>query len=102
MKKELFTLLSLLSLLFCMACTRDVELKIDTVSPVLVLNASITPDQEVAAFLSKSWFLMDSVPEYDLPETGVKINVYVNDQFRGAMSRSDNPVDSLEYKGQFK
>lgn len=102
MKKELFTLLPLLSLLFCMACTRDVELKIDRVSPVLVLNASITPDQEVAAFLSKSWFLMDSVPEYDLPETGVKINVYVNDQFRGAMSRSDNPVDSLEYKGQFK
>ena len=72
MKKELFTLLPLLSLLFCIACTRDVELKIETVSPVLVLNASITPDREVAAFLSKSWFLMDSVPEYNLPETGVK------------------------------
>ncbi len=52
MKKELFTLLPLLSLLFCIACTRDVELKIETVSPVLVLNASITPDREVAAFLS--------------------------------------------------
>ena len=102
MKKELFTLLPLLSLLFCIACTRDVELKIETVSPVLVLNASITPDREVAAFLSKSWFLMDSVPEYNLPETGVKIDVYVNDTFRGTMSRSDNPADSSEYKGQFK
>lgn len=100
MKKILSILLPLL--LLCISCIRDVVLKLDPVPPVLVLNASITPEREVAAFLSKSWFLLDSVPEYDLPDKGVNIDVYVNDTFRGSMQRSDNPADSTEYKGQFK
>lgn len=102
MKKILFILLSSISLLFTVACTRDVVLKLDPVPPVLVLNATITPEQEVAAFLSKSWFLLDSVPEYNLPENGVSIHVYVNDVFKGNMQRNDNPADSLELKGQYK
>ena len=102
MIKKLSIILPLQLLILCASCMRDVVLKLDPVSPMLVLNASITPDREVAAFLSKSWFLLDSVPEYDLPEEGVAINVYVNDVFRGNMQRSDNPADSTEYKGQYK
>lgn len=100
--KKILIIYALLSILLCLACTRDVVLKLDPVSPVLVLNASVTPGHEVAAFLSKSWFLLDSVPEYDLPEEGVSLQVYVNDTFRGTMQRSDNPADSTEYKGQFR
>lgn len=102
MMKKLSILLPLLQLLLCASCMRDVVLKLDPVSPMLVLNASITPDREVAAFLSKSWFLLDSVPEYDLSDEKVILNVYVNDVFQGNMQRSDNPVDSTECKGQYK
>lgn len=102
MKKRLFILLPLLLHLLCSSCLRDVVLKLDPAPSVLVLNASVTPDHEVAAFLSKSWFLLDSVPQYLLPDKGVSIDVYVNDIFRGAMQRSDNPADSTEYKGQYK
>ena len=102
MKKILLFPLSLLLLFICLSCTRDVILKLDPAPPVLVLNASITPEREVAAFLSKSWFLLDSVPEYDLPEEGVKVDVYVNETFRGTMQRSDDPADSTAYKGQFR
>lgn len=102
MKKRLFILLPLMLHLLCSSCLRDVVLKLDPVPPVLVLNASVTPDREVAAFLSKSWFLLDSVPQYLLPDKGVNIDVYVNDTFRGAMQCSDNPSDSTEYKGQYK
>ena len=85
MKKILLFPLSLLLLFICLSCTRDVILKLDPAPPVLVLNASVTPEREVAAFLSKSWFLLDSVPEYDLPDEGMGIDVYVNDTFRGTM-----------------
>lgn len=97
-------LLVLLSLSFALgwSCARDVVLKLDPVAPVLVLNASVTPEREVAAFLSKSWFLLDSVPEYDLPDQGVKVGVYVNNVYKGMMQRSDNPADTTEYKGQYK
>lgn len=102
MKKSLFLLLSAIWFLFAVACTRDVVLKLDPVPPVLVLNATMTSEKEISAFLSKSWFLLDSVPEYDLPDNGVSINVYVNDLFRGSMQRNDNLADSLELKGQYK
>ena len=51
MKKILLFPLSLLLLFICLSCTRDVILKLDPAPPVLVLNASITPEREVAAFL---------------------------------------------------
>lgn len=92
--------IGLFLLLLCFSCIRDVELKLDPVPPVLVLNASVTPDHEVSAFLSKSWFLLDSVPEFELPESGTKVHVYVNDMYRGAMQRIDKP-DSTQFIGQF-
>ena len=63
MKKILLLPLSLLLLFICLSCTRDVILKLDPAPPVLVLNASVTPEREVAAFLSKSWFLLDPSSE---------------------------------------
>lgn len=54
MKKILFAL----CLLLFASCTRDVVLVLPPVSPRLVLNASVSPDTDVTAFLSKvglSW-----------------------------------------------
>lgn len=102
MNKILSILLPLLLTVLYASCMRDVVLKLDPVSPLLVLNASITPDREAAAFLSQSWFLLDSVPEYELPDKDVHINVYVNDAFCGVMQRSDNPAAGTGYKGQYK
>ena len=98
MKKILLFPLSLLLLFICLSCTRDVILKLDPAPPVLVLNASITPEREVAAFLSKSWFLLDSVPEYDLPDEGVKVDVYVNETFRGTMQITWHIKGSSDYR----
>lgn len=102
MKKKLSIVLLLMQVILYASCMRDVVLELDSVPPVLVLNATVTPDSEVSAFLSKSWFLLDSVPEYDLPDKDVHIDVYVNGVLRGSMQRADNPADSIECKGQFK
>lgn len=100
--KKLSIVLLLMQVILFASCMRDVVLELGSVPPVLVLNATVTPDSEVSAFLSKSWFLLDSVPEYDLPDKDVHIDVYVNGVLRGSMQRADNPADSTEYKGQFK
>ena len=49
MKKILFAL----CLLLFASCTRDVVLVLPPVSPRLVLNASVSPDTDVTAFLSQ-------------------------------------------------
>ena len=55
MKKILLFPLSLLLLFICLSCTRDVILKLDPAPPVLVLNASVTPERKWRLFV-KSWF----------------------------------------------
>lgn len=48
--KKILLVLGLLSLA---SCTRDVVLVLPPVPPRLVLNASVSPDTDVTAFLSK-------------------------------------------------
>lgn len=97
MKRINYIVLSLLILF--VSCTRIVVLELDPVPPRLVLNASVTSDADVSAFLSKSWFLLDSVPEGDV--SGGAIKVYVNEVLKGAMRSSDDPADSVSLRGQF-
>lgn len=94
-----YALLSVLFLILSVRCTRDVELELPYVPPRLVLNASVAPGQDVSAYLSKSWFLLDSVPDSDIQ--GGKIRVYINGQFQGNMKQTDIPGDSIHPKGQF-
>lgn len=94
-----YALLSVLFLILSVRCTRDVELELPYVPPRLVLNASVVPGQDVSAYLSKSWFLLDSVPDSDIQ--GGKIRVYINGQFQGTMMQTDIPGDSIHPKGQF-
>lgn len=98
-RKRILSILLLLPFIG-MGCTRDVILELPPTPPRLVLNASISPGQDVAAFLSKSWFLLDSVPDSDLPEGTIR--VYVNDRYRGTMQPSDTLGDTLSLKGQFR
>ena len=79
MKKILFAL----CLLLFTSCTRDVVLVLPPVSPRLVLNASVSPDTDVTAFLSKSWFVLDTVTD-DGVEDG-SIQVFINDRLQGRM-----------------
>lgn len=58
--KKILLVLGLLSLA---SCTRDVVLVLPPVPPRLVLNASVSPDTDVTAFLSKSWFVLDTVTD---------------------------------------
>lgn len=89
-----------IQLVFWTGCTRDIVLELPYVPPRLVLNASVSPDQDVAAYLSKSWFLLDSVPDSEVGE-GI-IRVYVNEQFQGEMQPADIPGDSIHPKGQYR
>lgn len=86
-------------LLLFTSCLQEEILYLDPVPPRLVLNATITPGQDVSASLSKSWFLLDSVPGYELP--GCEIRVYINDVLKGSMLCTDNTDDSLSLRGQY-
>ena len=91
MKKILFAL----CLLLFASCTRDVVLVLPPVSPRLVLNASVSPDTDVTAFLSKSWFVLDTVTD-DGVEDG-SIQVFINDRLQGRMQ----PVSDSRFTGRY-
>ena len=86
MKKILFAL----CLLLFVSCTRDVVLVLPPVSPRLVLN-----DTDVTAFLSKSWFVLDTVTD-DGVEDG-SIQVFINDRLQGRMQ----PVSDSRFTGRY-
>lgn len=89
----------LMLLLLFTSCVRDVELILDPVPPRLVLNAAVSPDQEVEAFLSESWFLLDSIVPDRVPDATLRL--YINDIFRGEMQCSDTPSDTVTPKGRY-
>ena len=66
----------------------------------IVLNASVCPGKEVCAHLSKTWFIMDSVPDFELSDAKVR-GFYVNDEFQGLMRNDDLPEDSIHSRGQY-
>ncbi|MDD4593292.1 MAG: DUF4249 domain-containing protein [Parabacteroides sp.] len=92
-------ILLLIVMLIQTSCTRDVILELPYASPSLVLNASVTTGEDVTAYLSKSWFLLDSVMDSEV--SGGKISVYVNDVYRGTMQNSDIFRDSVFTKGRY-
>ena len=71
MKKILFAL----CLLLFASCTRDVVLVLPPVSPRLVLNASVSPDTDVTAFLSKSWFVLDTVTDDGVEDGSIQASL---------------------------
>ena len=87
-------------LLAFISCIREVELDYPPVPAKIVLNASVSPDRPVSAFVSKTWFLLDSVPDSYLPDAIV--HVYVNKNYEGVMQCIDNPSDTLTAKGQYQ
>lgn len=99
MKRKLSGFVSLLFLLVWTGCTREVELILPEQPPRLVLNASLSPQGDVSAALSKSWFLLDSVPFHRLD--GGTIRVYVNEQYRGEMQPPSHPADSFSPPASF-
>ena len=76
------------------SCVRDVEIDLEDLPDRIVLNG-----KEVCAHLSKTWFIMDSVPDFELSDA--KVRVYVNDEFQGLMRNDDLPEDSIHSRGQY-
>lgn len=99
MRRGLFAIYLCLLALLTLSCVRDVEIDLGELPDRIVLNASVCPDSEVRAHISKTWFIMDSVPDFDLPDATVR--VYINDQFRGTMRNDDLPGDSVNLRGQY-
>ena len=81
------------------SCVRDVEIDLEDLPDRIVLNASVCPGKEVRAHLSKTWFIMDSIPDFDLPDANVR--VYINDKFQGFMRNDDIRGDSISLPGQY-
>lgn len=89
-------LLFFLFFLLWTSCTREVELLLPPVPPRLVLNASLAPGEDLSASLSKSWFLLDSIP--DSRVEGATLRVYLNGTYRGDMVTASVPSDSTAGK----
>ena len=85
--------------LLMVSCVRDVESDLEDLPDRIVLNASVCPGKEVRAHLSKTWFIMDSIPDFDLPDANVR--VYINDKFQGFMRNDDIRGDSISLPGQY-
>lgn len=85
--------------LLMVSCIRDVEIDLEDLPDRIVLNASVCPGKEVRAHLSKTWFIMDSIPDFDLPDANVR--VYINDKFQGSMRNDDIRGDSISLPGQY-
>ena len=85
--------------LLTVSCVRDVEIDLEDLPDRIVLNASVCPGKEVRAHLSKTWFIMDSIPDFDLPDANVR--VYINDKFQGFMRNDDIRGDSISLPGQY-
>ena len=66
------------------SCVRDVEINLGDLPDRIVLNASVSPGKDVRAHVSKTWFIMDNVANFDLPDP--KIRVYINGEFQGMMT----------------
>lgn len=49
------------------SCVRVDEI-VDDLPDRIVLTASVCPGKEVCAHLSKTWFIMDSVPDFELSD----------------------------------
>ena len=81
------------------SCVRDVEIDLEDLPDRIVLNASVCPGKEVRAHLSKTWFIMDSIPDFDLPDANLR--VYINDKFQGFMRNDDIRGDSISLPGQY-
>ena len=48
------------------SCVRDVEINLGDLPDRIVLNASVSPGKDVRAHVSKTWFIMDNVANFDL------------------------------------
>lgn len=90
-------LLGLAAILF--SCETETEIRLKPTPSRLVVNASVTSNEDVTAHISRSWSQADKHASPELSEATVE--VYVNDEFRGIMVASDNPADTVRAKGLY-
>ena len=78
------TFLAMTIALFLSSCEKEIEFNGEHSDPKLVINSLVEPGHRVEAFISKSYFFLDT-PDTSAPED-VVVSLYVNDNLIGEMS----------------
>jgi len=93
------TFLAMTIALFLSSCEKEIEFNGEHSDPKLVINSLVEPGHRVEAFISKSYFFLDT-PDTSAPED-VVVSLYVNDNHIGEMTRFYDTVweyyDNVSY-----
>lgn len=93
--------LYLLLLVVHSSCVNVDVVEIEAAEPKLVLNASLSPQQEIEVHLSKSIGFGSSQWDAELKKPAV-IRVYIDEEFRGNMINDDKKEVAVEEEGYQK
>ncbi|MDH6359045.1 DUF4249 domain-containing protein [Parabacteroides sp. PF5-9] len=100
MMRFVHTLFPAVFLILFISCNPEIRIKIDPSPPKLVLYTSASPDKDVSAHVTKSWFITDK--QWEVEVGSVKIDVYINNVYRGTMQPVDrHEEDTLSVKGLY-
>lgn len=75
----------MLPVIFFFSCVKEDVVWLKSVESKLVLNACLTPGQEITAYLGKTVGTGEKYDDLDLKNPG-EISVYINEEFKGVMS----------------
>lgn len=96
MKKQIQTLLFILTIALLASCTKEIEFKGEQSDPKLVINSIVEPGQPVKARISKSYFFLDNSEDTQAPSDLVA-TLYVNGNAVGEMTPQTDTVWGGEY-----
>lgn len=89
----------MISVALLSSCEKEIEFNGEHSDPKLVINSLVEPGHRVEAFISKSYFFLDT-PDTSTPED-VVVSLYVNDNHIGEMTRFYDTVweyyDNVSY-----
>ncbi|WP_085535462.1 DUF4249 domain-containing protein [Massilibacteroides vaginae] len=94
----------LLLLVLHLSCANEDIVRIKIGEPKLVINGILSPEQEIAIHLSKSFGSGSKLSDAELKELAI-VRVYINDQFSGVMIPEDKEPEAendIEEKGNYR
>ena len=83
MKTNILTLITIATAILLTSCEKEIEFNGEQSDPKLVVNSLVEPDQRVKAYISKSYFFLDT-PNTTAPDDLVA-SLYVNGNLVGEM-----------------
>lgn len=89
-------ILCLFLLIFHQSCVNESVLTIEMGDPMLVLNASLSPKEDITIHLSKSFQTGSKLSDAELKEPAV-VRLFLNNQFKGTLIPMDRNATEEEY-----